>query len=135
MSGGPRHHLGRLFLLCMGWGRHHFRHERIMSAETLDQAAREGTLGVRPEVGLCSKTGNNGESLRKKGGYPTTLAKSGPACSLEHGPRKEPVVGMQVPCVCLDPGSRRLASLPGVITGLGSISIQNSHPSLSWCQI
>lgn len=41
-----------------------------MSAETLDQAAREGTLGVRPEVGLRSENGNNGESLRKKGGYP-----------------------------------------------------------------
>lgn len=36
-----------------------------MSAEILDQAARERTLGVRPEVGLRSETGNNGESLRK----------------------------------------------------------------------
>lgn len=41
-----------------------------MSAEILDQAARERTLGVRPEVGLRSETGNNGESLRKEGGYP-----------------------------------------------------------------
>lgn len=45
-----------------------------MTAETLDQAAREGTLGVRPEVGLRSETGNNGESLRKKGGYPVHCA-------------------------------------------------------------
>lgn len=110
-----------------------------MSAEILDQAAREGTLGVRPEVGLRSETGNNGESPRKEVSCPLcpiTLAKSRPACSLEHGPRKEPVVGMQVPFLCLEPGSRRrLASLTQVITGLGSISIQNSHPSLSWCQI
>lgn len=114
-----------------------------MSAEILDQAARERTLGVRPEVGLRSETGNNGESLTiQEGRWVScplcliTLAKFRPACSLEHGPRKEPVVGMQVPFLCLEPGSRRrLASLTRVITGLGSISIQNSHPSLSWCQI
>lgn len=35
-----------------------------MSAEILDQVVGERTRGVRPGVGLCLETGDNGESLR-----------------------------------------------------------------------
>lgn len=34
-----------------------------MSAEMLDQEVGERTLGVRPDIGLCSETRDNGESL------------------------------------------------------------------------
>lgn len=107
-----------------------------MSAEILDQAARERTLGVRPEVGLRSETGNNGESLRKEVSCPLcpiTLAKSRPACSLEHGPRKEPVVGMQVPFLLSRTGLQKKTGIahPGNYWfGFDFHSKQSSQPEL-----
>lgn len=42
---------------------------------------------------------------------------------------------MQVPLPCLEQAPGKTGITHRVITGLGSISIQNSNPSLSWCQI
>lgn len=40
-----------------------------MSAEMLGQAVGRRTLGVRPDIGLCLETKDNGESLRSSSSY------------------------------------------------------------------
>lgn len=107
---------------------------------------RERTRGVRPGVGLCLETRDNGEYLRGSSSWeekvgisvhcvPSHWQSPGHPVLLSVAPRKSPSLTCRCH-FCLEPGSRRrLASLTRVITGLGSISIQNSHPSLSWCQI